>query len=397
MSHRKSKPSDPVMKYGRPIAYDREIFIGICQRLIGGQDLGEICSERGMPIAPMFLAWVQDHKEAREIYHSSQNFRSDRILAKKLDVSLAVSNNEWEEDVRANLERGWPADWIDRKYIPPDWSKVFPLIGSPPVGSTEGMQAYSDLLDAFTRMLQPRDEMELIWIKEAADAAWELQASAPLHHSRAVRGTRHHRDPDLARSRAIKRRDNALHQIARWRKGLGATARRLPDHLLLEHLLARRYGAEQLLAEAQVEASACQAMEAAAPLAPTSKSAQAPPPPAPTAGAGVAGGGAPGVASDAAQAAPPPAPPGEAAEPAPPPIPPGEAVEAAHPLNNMGIAAVAAEPRAPAGAAAEAATPARAFPQRGSRKLVPRFISSPALRSNSLKKVDLNPVTCGEN
>ena len=189
MSHRKSKRSDPVMKHGRPIAYDREIFIGICKRLIAGQDLREICSEHGMPIQPMFLAWVQDHKEAREIYHSSQNFQCDRILAKKLAVPLIVSNNDWEEDVRANLERGWPADWIDRKYIPPDWSKVFPLIGGPPVGSTESMQAYNDRLNAFTRMLQPRDEMELIWTKEAADSAWEIQATAALHHSRALRGT----------------------------------------------------------------------------------------------------------------------------------------------------------------------------------------------------------------
>jgi hypothetical protein len=36
MAHRKTKPSDPMTEYGRPIAYDREIFIGICRRLIRG-------------------------------------------------------------------------------------------------------------------------------------------------------------------------------------------------------------------------------------------------------------------------------------------------------------------------------------------------------------------------
>ena len=55
MAHRKSKPSDPMTKYGRPIAYDREIFIGICRRLIIGEDLQKICSEHGMPIGPVFL------------------------------------------------------------------------------------------------------------------------------------------------------------------------------------------------------------------------------------------------------------------------------------------------------------------------------------------------------
>ena len=80
MTHRKSKPSDPMTKYGRPIAYDREIFIAICRRLIIGEDLEKICTERGMPIEPVFLGWIQDHKEAREIYRSADNFHSDRRL-----------------------------------------------------------------------------------------------------------------------------------------------------------------------------------------------------------------------------------------------------------------------------------------------------------------------------
>jgi len=266
MAHRKSKPSDPMTKYGRPIAYDREIFIGICRRLIIGEELQKICSEHGMPIGPVFLGWVQDHQEAREIHRSAENFHSDRRLVKEVDVCLPVSVSEWEEQVRANLERGWRADWIDRKYIPPDWSKVYPLIGGPPVGSTE-MQAYNVLLNAFTQMLEPRDEMELIWTKEATDATWEAgrearekngltsvtQPAKALDQGRPLDGFKYNRGLDVAQSRAIKRRDNALRQIERWRKGLGAKARRLPDHLLVEHLLAQRYGVEQFLADAEAD------------------------------------------------------------------------------------------------------------------------------------------------
>jgi hypothetical protein len=94
MAHRKSKPSDPISEYGRPVAYDREIFIEICRRLIIGEDLQKICTERGMPIGPVFLGWVQDHKEAREIHRSAENFHSDRKLAKQLDVCLLVSVSE---------------------------------------------------------------------------------------------------------------------------------------------------------------------------------------------------------------------------------------------------------------------------------------------------------------
>src|SRR5246500_5099150 len=344
MAHRKSKPSDPMTEYGRPIAYDREIFIGICRRLIIGQDLQKICTERGMPIGPVFLGWVQDHKEAREIHRSALNFQSDRKLAKELDVGLLVSVSEWEEQVRANLERGWRADWIDRKYIPPDWSKVYPLIGGPPVGSTE-MQAYNVLLNAFTQMLEPRDEMELIWTKEATDATWEAgrearekngltgvaQSANALDHGRPLEaGFKYYRGLDVAQSRAIKRRDNALRQIACWRKGLGAKARRLPDHLLVKHLLAQHYGVEQFRADAGADASACDALEAVA-LAPTGNAAEP----------------APLIATDdvAVAAAPARARAGEAAEAPPPLAPTGE------------LAAATASARAPAAAAAQAAPP----------------------------------------
>jgi hypothetical protein len=329
MAHRKSKPSDPMTEYGRPIAYDREIFIAICRRLINGEDLQKICTEHGMPIGPVFLGWVQDHKEAREIHRSVENFQSDRTLAKVLDVCFLVSVSEWEEQVRANLERGWAADWIDRKYIPPDWSKVYPLIGGPPVGSTE-MQAYNDLLNAFTQMLEPRDEMELIWTKEATDATWEAgrearekngltsvaQPANALDHGRPLEaGFKYYRGLDVAQSRAIKRRDNALRQIACWRKGLGAKARRLPDHLLVKHLLAQHYGVEQFPADAEADASAGDALEAAAPLAPTGKAAEAAPPHAPTGEAAVAAAPALAAASEAAEPAP--VPRGNVAEPAP--------------------------------------------------------------------------------
>ena len=316
--------------YGRPIAYDREICIAICRRLIIGDELRKICTERGMPIGPVFLGWVQDHKEAREIYRSADNFHSDRRLVKELIVFWLVSVSEWEEQVRANLERGWRADWNDRKYIPPDWSKVYPLIGGPPVGSTE-MQAYNDLLNAFTQMLEPRDEMELIWTKEAADATWEAgrearekngltsvaQSANALDHGCPLEaGFKYYRSRDVAQSRAIKRRDNALRQIARWRKGLGASARRLPDHLLIRHLLAQRYGAEHL-ADAEADASAGDALEAAAPLAPTGKAAEAAPPHAPTGEVAVAAAPALAAAGEAAEAPPPLAPTGELQQPHP--------------------------------------------------------------------------------
>jgi hypothetical protein len=49
------------------------------------------------------------------------------------------------------------------------------------------------------------------------------------------------RSTQVAQSRVMRRRDDALRQLQRWRKGLGAKSRRLPDQFLDEQVLAERY------------------------------------------------------------------------------------------------------------------------------------------------------------
>jgi hypothetical protein len=230
---------------------------------------------------------------------------------------------------------------------------VYPLLGAPPVWSTENIQAYTEMLNGFTEMLQPLDMMELMWTKEAADATWEAARAAreknslPEHkyqerlevlaqlpkrrgaaestaakpatafdHSRGLRvGFKHYQGLDIGQSRAIKRRDNALRQVARWRDGLGAKARRLSDRFIAEQALVERYGATELLADAEADAIAGDSVQAALPLA---------------------------SAGEAADAAPPVALADEAAEAAPSLASAAESVEAAPPLRTSDEAAVSA-------------------------------------------------------
>jgi len=277
-----SKQSRCRSEYERPIVYDREIFIEICRRLLLGQDPLAICAKPPMPTRPEFLGWIQDHKEARDIHRSMENFGSDRALASKLGTPLLVGIGEWEEQVRANIQRGWPADYIDRGYIPPDWSKVFPVIGGPPASSADNLQAYNDLLNGFTQMLEPRDLMELIWTKQATDATWEgveedeekngVLSVAQMATGRDLRrvfdaGFNYCRSTQLAQSRLIKRRDNAVRQLERWRKGLGAKSRRLPDRFLDEQVLAQRYR-DQVLTVPDNDVTAPEPAAVAPPAAP---------------------------------------------------------------------------------------------------------------------------------
>jgi hypothetical protein len=262
-----AKRSSP---YQRPIAYDREIVIQICRRIINREDLQKICSSPGMPIAQLFLGWIEDHKEAREIYRSACNLESDRVLAKELDIPAPlIGVSDWEDCVRANLKRGWPADLSDRKYIPADWNKVYPKLGAgPPVWSSENRAAYDALINQFTATIQPRDFIELMLTKEATDAAWEARRIAREKGALPEwKYLQRLRVLDTAQSRAIKRRDHALRQIERWRAGLGAKSCRLPDQFLSEELLAEHYGVDPSLDDAESNATSVEAEEAAPRLA----------------------------------------------------------------------------------------------------------------------------------
>jgi hypothetical protein len=325
-------------------------------------------------------AWVLERVYGRTAEGGQAKFQFG-MLSEELGLPAPTTGSEWEEQVRANLERGWPADWIDRKYVPPDWSKVYPEIGGPPVLATESREAYDNLINAMTQMLEPRDLMELIWTKQATDAIWESQregrektgvpeamyqqrlhveaqyrrqrgaAEAPvakpataLDHSRGMRGGfKYYQGLDVMQLRKFKIHNNALRQIERWRDGLGGKARALSDRFVAEQSLAERYGADQFVADAEIGTLAGEPIEVARPVAPPREAAEVAPPLAP--------------AGESAEAAPPLAPAGEPAEAAPLLAPAGESAEAAPPLAPAGGSAEAAPPLAPAGEPAEAATP----------------------------------------
>jgi hypothetical protein len=102
----------------------------------------------------------------------------------------------------------------------------------------------------------------------AAETAAAKAASA-LDHSRGLEGGyKYHQGLDIAQSRAMKRRDNALRLIARWRKGLAPKARTLSDKFIVEQALAEHYDAAHILADAESDNNADEAMEAAPALAP---------------------------------------------------------------------------------------------------------------------------------
>jgi len=139
----------------RPIAYNEALAFKICERFGNGESLEAILAEPGMPEEETFCRWRVEHKE------TARQFRAK----KDLHEMLAEQKKELELQKKQDLS--------EARYRARPWEEVYPMIGSPPVLSTENAQAYADLLTAFTEMLQPQDIMAQILVKQAADATWD--------------------------------------------------------------------------------------------------------------------------------------------------------------------------------------------------------------------------------
>jgi len=261
-------------KLTRPTAYDKAIAFRIADRAGEGENLEAILGEPGMPDQDTFLffcfCWLEENPEASHHLRVKQQVRE--VLA------------DQEKKKR------------QAKYGPRRWTELFPLIGPPPLLSTENAQAYADLLGAFAERLQPQDIMEQIQVKEAVDATWEkarhirektdlperkhqllvqneaqyqravhkievpsARPATALDHSRGLQAAyKYYQALDVGHTRASKRLDNALRQLEGWRDGLGARAR----------ALSTQFVAEQFVAYAETGAIAGEATEAAPPLVP---------------------------------------------------------------------------------------------------------------------------------
>jgi hypothetical protein len=241
--------------------YDEAIAMRICDRHGEGESLEAILAEPGMPTEAMFNQWLVEHEDVGDHFYRKW---------KTLDVSRS--------------EAIVCTDESKPKYKAPDWPKFYPLLGPPPVLSTESAQSYNNLITGFAQTLQPRDMMELIYVKEVTDATWEqarytrqktqvperryqqcLAAQATCQgilarktagsgrgngEASAVEsiltkplteldprqsfeaGFPYYQSLDAALMRAIKGRDNAVRQLDQWRDGLGLKACRLSNLLI---------------------------------------------------------------------------------------------------------------------------------------------------------------------
>ena len=145
------RPATPA----RPTAYDKALAFKICDRFGKGARLEAILAEPGMPDEHTFSRWLMADSDL-----------ANRFCEKEqLLETLVAMQREHEAEEKERL--------LKIKCRAREWPQIYPLIGPPPVLSTESKQDYDELLTACTELLQPQDIMGQIFVKQVVDATWE--------------------------------------------------------------------------------------------------------------------------------------------------------------------------------------------------------------------------------
>jgi hypothetical protein len=238
---------------GRYVEYDREAFLTICCRLLRGDNMKDICAKPPMPPALLVAQWVQTHPEARAIFQCAGAFDLERRLGKEAGEPYPLGLSDWLQEVRARLELGHALDYVERKTFAIDWNKVYALAGPPALLLGENRQAYDNLLDLCAQRIDPRDPMELIPTKRAADALWELRRLDCEKSRTPVRTLKYEKELEAAQLRTMRRYNSAVRQIEDLRKALGGKVQALSCEFLLPQPVERHERISPVFSDAQTQ------------------------------------------------------------------------------------------------------------------------------------------------
>src|SRR6476660_223293 len=77
-------------------AYSPELTDLICERLLDGTSLRQICQDKNMPARSAIFVWLAKHKEFARKYRIAKQIQIDWLLSEKLDIADDCSK-DWIE------------------------------------------------------------------------------------------------------------------------------------------------------------------------------------------------------------------------------------------------------------------------------------------------------------
>ena len=102
-------------KRGRPSTYSVETTEVICERLVYGESLRQICCDETMPSRRTVFQWLAKYPEFARLYTAAREDQIDGLLGE--NVEIADTDPIFERArLRIAVRRAWIAKLHPRKY-----------------------------------------------------------------------------------------------------------------------------------------------------------------------------------------------------------------------------------------------------------------------------------------
>lgn len=109
---------------GRPSEYDPAVCATICERIVNGESLRNICRSDDMPVSSTVFVWLQNNREFAEQYARAREAQADTLADELLDIADDATNDWMERQLRDGSTETVPdTEHINRSRLRVDTRK----------------------------------------------------------------------------------------------------------------------------------------------------------------------------------------------------------------------------------------------------------------------------------
>ncbi len=141
---------------GRPTKFNHEIATRICDAIVDGKTIKEICGRNGIPSASTVFRWLakDEHDEFRELYARAREAQAERLADEILRIADDGTNDFITRQTSSGAIRNINSEHIQRSKLRIEtrkWllSKLLPKKYGPRPDCLDMSSPFADILKQF--------------------------------------------------------------------------------------------------------------------------------------------------------------------------------------------------------------------------------------------------------